>query len=135
MGRFAGGGYGRSYDAAGNRLPQPLDIPDYDPTCELAPRLQIRQASQAASQPARRGSPENSAWPPKAPLRRVVNRSEVWNNKRVLYFNELLECGHSHVEFPDANVGNRRRRCHACAPREIPKRPVQSEHAPKSRAA
>ncbi len=115
--------YDRWYDTAGTLVPERLDIPDYDPTCALAPRLPRQQMIVPSIQP--RGK---SAWP-KAPLRRVVSRSEVMGNRRVLYHEEHLECGHLHIEFLGANPGNRRRRCLECRHSkrsEIPKKPVQS---------
>lgn len=96
--------YTRFYDEAGNVSPQWLEIPDYDPA-DGPPHLPAKQEPSAA--------PLNR-WP-KAPLRRVVNRTEVVGSKgRVIYHLEELECGHSHTEFPDANPPRPRRRCPEC---------------------
>jgi hypothetical protein len=91
------------YDENGNLRPQHLDIPDFDPTSELASHVQ-------APQPCDRGK---YAWP-KAPLRRVVSRTEAVGDRGAIYHLEQLECGHSHTEFPDANPPRRRRRCPEC---------------------
>ncbi len=49
----------------------------------------------------------------KAPLRRIVDRSPVWQDDRLAYYKERLECGHLHIEFLEMN-GAERRRCHEC---------------------
>ena len=77
--------YDRWYDAAGDLVPNWLDIPDYDPTSELAPRPQRRPTIRPTPV-----SPAKTAWP-KAPLRLVVSR-EGRKNTHVIY--EQLECGH-----------------------------------------
>ncbi len=57
------------------------------------------------------GPPSDSRL--KAALRRIVNRSPVWQDDRLAYYQEWLECGHSHVEFLAGNPGERRR-CQEC---------------------
>lgn len=95
--------YGRCFDAAGNLKPQFLDIPDYDPLSDLSPCSSNQQIDVYLKK----------KWP-KGPLRRVVSRIEVLKDKGVAYHREELECGHLHIEFLDANPGNRRRRCNLC---------------------
>lgn len=121
--------YERWYDAAGKLIPEPLDIPDYDPTSGLAPRLQHRQTIPPTI------SVPKTAWP-KAPLRLVVSRSEARKDTHVIY--EQLQCGHWHIEFLGANPGNRRRRCHQCSERtlaQISKKPVQSVRSTRKKLA
>jgi len=132
--------YDKWFDVAGNLKPEPdwLNIPDYDPTSGLTP--QMRKSNRASIGVEPKSAQDGRSWS-KSPLRLVVSRSEVRDGERVLYHDEQLECGHSHTEFPDANPGNRRRRCHECrhsdgALCEIPKKPVQSvTRAKKSRRA
>ena len=125
--------YWRFYRADGQQLPfHVLDIPDYDPTSELAPPLRglvykVSDAHWPAEQDA--ALPHVTPWP-KAPLRRVVSMSKVWSDGRTLYHREELECGHSHAEFLGANPGNKRRRCHECSIGAAPKkRATEARHA------
>ena len=96
--------YSRMFDDSGNLKKQWLDIPDYDPTSELAPRSRSAQSEE----------PDTKTKWPKAPLRRVMNVEEVRDRGRVLYHLERLECGHLHTEFVGANPGKPRRRCRDC---------------------
>lgn len=132
--------YDEWFDAAGNLQPEPdwLNVPDYDPTCGLTPQM---RKSTRSTVDAESKSAQDGRASPKAPLRRVVSRTEVLDGKNaVAYHEEQLECGHLHVEFLGANPGNRRRRCHECRHSErslpeIPKKPVQSVARSKKLAA
>jgi hypothetical protein len=96
--------YRRWFDEAGNPRPSYPNVPDYDPTTGfLLPRPQVRQSP----------APKRVSFA-KAPLRLVVKRKEIREGERVLYHIEQLECGHSHMEFLDANPGKQRRRCREC---------------------
>jgi len=97
--------YSLWFDEAGNLRSNLFDVPDYDPTTGFLVGLPIQTIPETVEQ----GSPG------KAPLRLVVNRTEIRDGDgRVLYHGEQLECGHFHTEFLDANPGKQRRRCQAC---------------------
>lgn len=111
--------YDEWFDGAGNLKSEPnwLEIPDYDPTSEFKPRtLKLRKPTRGSIAANAGCEPKDGRSSPKAPLRLVVSRCEVRGETRVLYHEEQLECGHSHIEMLDANPGNRRRRCRACLP-------------------
>jgi hypothetical protein len=93
--------YGLCFDESGNLRPQFFDVPDYDASLGLPPQ-------------SRRPEIAKKRWTPKAPLRRVLKVNEIRHGD-LTYHLEELECGHSHTEFLDANLGNKRRRCHGCA--------------------
>jgi len=90
-------------DVYGNLIPQRLDIPDYDPTIPLRRRRPVPAPA--------------PAWPDVrrlVPFRRIVRREAVTEGDRILYHNELLECGHVYVEFLEWNLSSKRRRCRKC---------------------
>jgi len=94
-------------DLYGNLIPQRLDIPDYDPTLDRYRRRWARPVAPVA--------PE--VWPMVrrlGPYRWIVSRKEVSEDGRIVYYNEELECGHVHEEFPGGNLSSRRRRCRKC---------------------
>lgn len=111
--------YNKWFDPTGNLIAERLDIPDYDPTSELALRWPIKRDSVRD-----RGLAPPIKWP-KAPLRLVVSLTEVRRDGHV-YHQEQLECGHSHTEFLGANPGEQSRRCHKCASMNMSVAPASS---------
>ena len=99
---------GREYSVwfEDNGLLKPdVPIPDYDPTCALTPVM--------AGRPTQDWEPTRKKWP-KAPLRLVMRRRRIVEGT-VLYYEEILECGHTHIDYFGGSGGKKqRRRCRDC---------------------
>jgi len=93
---------GREYSVwfEDNGLLKPdVPIPDYDPTCALTPVM--------AGRPTQDWEPTRKKWP-KAPLRLVMRRRRIVEGS-ILYYEEILECGHTRIDYFGGSGGKRRR--------------------------
>ena len=112
-----------------------MPIADYDPTCGVVPVLPWEtdsEESELITAPPRR-------WP-KAPARIIVSRTRVIRDD-VFFYEEVLECGHTHFDYIGGWVGGnpkqRRRRCNECqnalAAEKKPVRAVSAEDVARIR--